>query len=347
MTYKWIDFNLIDALSGAVIGLRQSKSYDLSMTGKLAKVSNGASPYMVMIQGVTFYIDEDGTVVSSTPSLEYIGRKMQIVTAEMGTNAAVGSNVTRSEGSSGSGRSDVASLTTTEPRDHFAMNVLNAMLIHSENPETFDDATCLMYSRSAYRWAQAMMIAAADSREGKSTTPTTDADVNAGDLQSNTEKVLYNLNQSVKELTKQLETSAQDITTKIGTSEVDLKNQLAASLTGIDNTLSDIDTTIEKSYKVEKVSGNISITASIYDKNKIRLEFASRMAYSDISIIFELNVKEGTADSTKKVGYIMPRGSVVTVVSLEESVTELTKISSATIRGTKYYDTNTYVISIL
>ena len=88
-----------------------------------------------------------------------------------------------------------------EPRDHFAIQVLSAMLVHADHPESFDDATCLSYSTAAYRWAQAMMQAAANSRLGQSTEEEpSEIDVNPDDLQNNTERLLYNMSLHLKEL---------------------------------------------------------------------------------------------------------------------------------------------------
>lgn len=197
MTYNWIAFNLSEALAGTLVGFPvEGKSYDLSNTGTLT----GPGPvYTVKIGGYTLRVLEDGSVNKVTPAnASWLNQTLQMVTTDMGSEAAVGSSITRSAGSSGEGQSATAVLSTMEPRDHFAMNVLSSMLVHMENPEAKDDATMIKYSRAAYRWAQAMMIAAADSREGTSTTPSTQVDVNSGDLQSNTEKLLYNIADSLK-----------------------------------------------------------------------------------------------------------------------------------------------------
>lgn len=197
MTYNWITFNLSDALAGTLVGFPvENKDYDLSNTGTLT----GPGPvYTVKIGGYTLKVLGDGSVNKVTPSnASWLNQTLQMVTADMGDTGAVGGAITRSSGSSGTGHDDVAILTNIEPRDQFAVQVLNAMLIHADHPEAFDDAKMLSYSRAAYRWAQAMMIAAADSREGQSTTPSTTVDVNSGDLQSNTEKLLYNIGEYMK-----------------------------------------------------------------------------------------------------------------------------------------------------
>lgn len=210
MTYSWITFNIVDALAGTLVGFQNSdptKDYDLSKTGILEATGYSETPGKVIIDGRELVVDETGVVVRSTPSSTYVGQTLRMVTADMGDTGSVGGAITRSSGSSGTGHDNVAILTNIEPRDQFAVQVLNAMLIHADHPESYSDALMLKYSRAAYRWAQAMMIAAADSREGQSTTPSTQVDVNSGDLQSNTEKILYNVNESLKDVKNQISTS--------------------------------------------------------------------------------------------------------------------------------------------
>lgn len=189
-------------MAGVLVGFQQTASYDLSKTGKLVRDKEWQDPpYSITIEGVVLHVNKDGKVVSSTPSSSYVGQTLQMVEVNMGTEGSIGTSITRSSGSGADADHDAtAVLSTIEPRDHFAMNVLNAMLIHADRPETFDDATMLMYSRAAYKWAQAMMIAAADSREGTSTQQSTQVTVNPNDLQSNTEQLLYNLTQAINTL---------------------------------------------------------------------------------------------------------------------------------------------------
>ena len=173
MEYTWKEFNLDDAIAGTLVGIKNAqKPYDLSMTGKiyaLTRFSGGGGLFRVSFDGYIVESDLEGKVTSCKPSNAAIeGSQLQMVTAEMGNNGSVGSTVTRGDGSE---KYETVDINDLNPRDHFAMNALTAMLVHTDHPETFDDATCLMYSRAAYRWAQAMMIAAADSREVEKPSP--------------------------------------------------------------------------------------------------------------------------------------------------------------------------------
>lgn len=191
----WYDWNETfitgNDMTGKVVGFEnEDADYDLSQTGVLER--NG-DRYEVVIQGYRLLADKSGYVHSSIPSgSNYVGQTLQVLNAGMLKSSAVGGAITRSEPETG--HTQEVNLTTIEPRDQFAVQALNAMLIHADHPEAFDDAKMLLYSRSAYRWAQAMIIAAADSRHGQSTDPNPPAvSVNPDDLQSNTEKLLYNM----------------------------------------------------------------------------------------------------------------------------------------------------------
>lgn len=221
-TYTWDDFNLNDALNGMLVGFPIPNSeYDLTQTGILVKDEKITNPpYWVSICGVMLRVNSKGKVLSSVPSSnEYIGKELKMVTLNMGENGSIGGDVTRSSGSGGAeGYSEVVNLTAVEPRDQFAINILTALINKAQSPETFSDATMMHYSRLAYRFAQAMMIAAADSRYGTyegggGEAQRSEVDVTSG---SNTEKLLDNITKSVDDLTKQLKSNQTEIT-KIST----------------------------------------------------------------------------------------------------------------------------------
>lgn len=307
MTYTWTQFKITEALAGALVGFQQEAAYDLSKTGKVED-KHRPGQYEIVIDGITMAIDMTGTVISTSPASAYVGQRLMTVKAEMGDEGAVGSSITRTRGSSGEGHDATAVLSTMEPRDHFAINALNAMLVHMNKPETKDDATMLMISRAAYRWAQAMMIAAADSREGQSTTPSTSVDVKSGDLQSNTEKLLYNIS-------------------KVMQDGLVIKTDDALAVQSEDG----ID--------IPTVAGGISIEVSVFKNKFIRFK-ATPMVYSNISIYLALT----TNDGNREAGFVMTRGSVVSLMPLDEAVTSITAITAKQLRGQGGNDPNEYTL---
>lgn len=324
-TYNWDTFNINEALGGALVGFENvNEDYDLSKTGVIERVG---SCFKVTINGHVLSVDSSGVVYASSVANDpWINQRLQIVKAVMDAGSAIGGAITRSY-SEGGTYSQVANVTTIEPRDQFAVQALNAMLVHVGHPEAFDDAKMLSFSRAAYRWAQAMMIAAADSRHGQSTAQNPPAvSVNPDDLQSNTEKLLYNMTDYMK--------NGVTIkgTTAAGTAPVqaEVKNLVQTDVQNLTD-----------AFSVPEVTGDIEITASIFKSKYVRLEFISDMAYSDVSVYLTLTTNDGSRD----IGYVIPKGSVVVVIPLDEDVTSITSIDSSSVRGQGGNDPNTYTFT--
>lgn len=311
MTYTWKGFDLNDALSGALVGIPTTAPAsgqtvdenidDISkVAGNLVKTS-GHSGQKVVINGKTAYLDTEGKVVYSVPSNAF-ALNTQFYLASSTIVETVGSAFTRTS-TQETGFSQQVEITSLEARDSFAIQILSAMLVHAGNPETFDDANILMYTRAAYRWAQGMLNSAANARHGESETQTPGGvAINSNDLQSNTEKLLYNIGEY-------------------------MKNGMAVK-------------NVTEAYNVPTIQGGITITASIFKQKFIRFE-VSTMVYSDISVYLTLN----TNDGARNVGHIIPKGSVVVLMPLDDAVTDITAINSKSIRGKGGNDPNTYTFA--
>lgn len=204
MAYTWKDFNIVDAEAGALIGLGGSTDpADISkVAGRLQK-TNVYTGMKVTIDGVSAYIDVEGKVKACVPSGAIaIDTPLKIATTQI--REVVGNVYTRSEAVEG--YTNVVPLSTMEARDHFAVQVLNSMLVHAEHPEAFDDANIMLYCRSAYRWANAMMVAAANTRTGTKESEGGDAateevDVSGGSV---SEKLLNNIVVSLNNINARL-----------------------------------------------------------------------------------------------------------------------------------------------
>lgn len=205
-TPTWSTFNIALIAEGVIVGFKNdSDPNDLSETGTVINdPAKDTPPFLVVIKGCTLHFKNNGQVDSSWPSSNYVGQTLKIVTLNMSTDNAVGSHGTRSSDYDASHTRNVT-LDKMEPRDYFAVDVLNAMIVHMDHPEGASDATMMMYSRAAYRWAQAMMAAAADSREGDYRNPPATVDVDTTQLQTNTEKILYNISACLESLEEALE----------------------------------------------------------------------------------------------------------------------------------------------
>lgn len=111
-------------------------------------------------------------------------------------------STTRSSG--GEGKSDVVSLVSMTPKDYFACHALTALIQRVDNPLAMDDGTIALIAAKSYKIAQAMAIEAYGSRENDnaSSSSGTEVVVDKNSLQTNTDRILYNINESIKANTK-------------------------------------------------------------------------------------------------------------------------------------------------
>lgn len=340
MTYTWTTFNLDDALAGTLVGFQQSDGtttidYDISKTGRLLK-GPGYTDFNVNINGIKLIVDKDGNVLATNPyyepwspvttgegeQAETTYKQLQMVTTEMGDVGSVGGKATRTRGSTSgqSGPTDVT-ITSMEPRDQFAVRAMQTMMERIDHPEALDDASMLMYAYASYKWAQAMVLAMADSRntDAPSGGSTPSGSVNPGDLQTNTEKLLYDMNQLLKD------------GVAIRGSEDPLDKPVLIS----GESISTPDT-------------NVTIEVSVVNKKCVKFEFLRLYAASDLSIFVTLTCKVGeTAGVSRSAGFVIPKGSTVFVGSVDPDITEITALSSPTLRGKgSSLDSYTYMMSL-
>jgi hypothetical protein len=105
-------------------------------------------------------------------------------------------------GSTVQGESNTVSLHSMTPKDHFACEALNALIQRIDNPLSMSDGTIALLAAKSYKIAQAMAKEAYGSRENdKNSSEESGTDyVNVDDtsLSNNTERLLYNINESIK-----------------------------------------------------------------------------------------------------------------------------------------------------
>lgn len=161
---NWTAFNLKDALSGTLVGYKIDPD-DLSniqYTGQLqpSREYSDAS-YKVSLRGIKVWIDSAGMVIHSDDTQTIpLQTVLWLVTNVLAPNYSTKMPQTRA----GSGVDDYATVSSTSPRDQFAMEILNAIIQKADNPADMDDASMISASNVAYRWAEAMMCIAANYR---------------------------------------------------------------------------------------------------------------------------------------------------------------------------------------
>lgn len=211
-TYILQDFNLTAALSGTLCGFVDNvatlNSTEVGkVTGKLQQ-SDNLTHYFVVIDGITYWVNESGKVIHCIDSTKK-GQTLKLITASMASSAGSHQQLTRAY----TGYDSVLTLNSLEVRDQFAIHALQGLLKCCENPSSFDDASILNICSAAYRWAQGMMQASADARalvasqqesgggQGSSEITRSSVDVTEG---TNSEKLLDNMVKAVDDLTTQV-----------------------------------------------------------------------------------------------------------------------------------------------
>ena len=164
----WTTFDLERSKKGTLVGLEQSDLNDISMTG-LLHVENGSQPpYRVALNGKTVWCNEEGVIKKSPDNALLVNQTLKNFSVDLSQDPTI--VITRSGGGT-------ATMSSTTPRDQFAMEVLQAIINQTKGAPDLDDAAMLNASNTAYRWAQAMMFAASSYRKSDTDTnpdPSTD-----------------------------------------------------------------------------------------------------------------------------------------------------------------------------
>lgn len=226
-SYTWSAFNLDIALQGALVGIKNiNDSTDLRKTGHLTRTV-GKSLYSVYFGSTLCQVNESGMIVECISNPSLVKQVLQIVTSTIAVTQGTSMPTTRA--ATQEGQSDVATLASLEIRDQFAIQILNGMLSHLDSAHNYDDANIMSICTSAYKWAQGMMQASADSRvlkktesgggesgggSGEEGSGSTRAPVDTSNG-TDTEKLLGNLVDAVDSLTKE----AKKLTKTVGEGE--------------------------------------------------------------------------------------------------------------------------------
>jgi len=258
---------------------------------------NDPLPYVGEYDGDIIYFDEKGRSRDGN---------MQIALSEsaIANTGSRGDSQTRS----GSGDSATFVMNSLNYREQVALKVLQAIIGHEPNPLGYDDSKIMNLVAMAFRISVEFKNRAIEFRQeetsGGGGEESGEVEVDIESLADNTEKLLYNLVNTLKE--------------------------------GV---------AIQSS--TEETEDTIHIKVAIYEDLYIRFRFTNHMAYSDISVYVECNVREGETSSTRQCGFILRKGTVSVVESVDfyEKITSITSITLVAIRGKGVEDTNTYDIS--
>lgn len=157
---------------------------------------NGHSAYWkATINNVLYSFDIDGKCLEDSSKVLYG------VVTDIDLEFSESSSITR-----GSGADErTTTLTSLIPKDQFAIAIIESLLNNIPNVLAIDDATIMALAIKAYKIAQAMLYVAtavrgADNQAEQSEDP---VPVDEANLTDNVEKILYNLNETLKSIKAQ------------------------------------------------------------------------------------------------------------------------------------------------
>lgn len=154
--------------------------------------------YEAVINGTRYLFDKDGRING-------VGNRVLYgVLSDGDIDPTISTAKTR--GASAQGESNTVSLNTMSPKDYFACEALNALIRSYPNPLAMDDGIIATMAAKSYKIAQAMAKEAYGSRQNDKSSSdeqgTSYVNVDESTLQTNTERILYNINESIKANTK-------------------------------------------------------------------------------------------------------------------------------------------------
>lgn len=188
-------FDIDRALNGAILAFSSTGStsgtvsdYVLNFTQR--DPATVAKRYQGIVGNITYYFDKEGACSDNN---KY--HQLFIVEAEITTTSGTASTRAGDEGD------ESVDITNLQPREYFAMYALQGILTKIDNPLLLDDAKVTLISNMAFKLAQSMMNTAADYRAASSDSDSSSTiEVNSADASTFTEKVLYNISQSLEDI---------------------------------------------------------------------------------------------------------------------------------------------------
>lgn len=161
--------------------------------------SNTSVVWLATINNINYNFDKNGYVLSDGGRTNT--RLYGIVTTSgFDLNVDTNKAITR-----GSGTSEVTStISTLTPKDHFAICALEALIGSIPNAIAMDDGTILMLATKSYKIAQAMLRVATLARAVDEPTEESEdpIEIDKNNLSSDTDKILYNISEAIKENTR-------------------------------------------------------------------------------------------------------------------------------------------------
>lgn len=145
-------------------------------------------PYMGEINGITVYFDNKGVSRDGTI-------KLSLASTSIDNKGTQGEEQTRSEDKAG------FVMNSLNYKEQVAVKCLAAIIKQEPNPLGYDDAKIKLMVSTAFRFAvefQNRAILFRKEEDASKTQPAVGVDVDADTLTTNTDKILYNINENLK-----------------------------------------------------------------------------------------------------------------------------------------------------
>ena len=186
-----VDFDYRKAAGGALVGLASDNGTIIDYGAFVQSDTLGT--HSVIINGQKLSFSSDG---KCTTAGECYGKTLKIVEAEL--------KPTQDNEAIRVGEETSIAIDALNPRDHFASIALQGIFKYLSNPHEMSDANMLYYSKVAYKWAQAMLVASADARKNAGESGGgSEININENTLSTNQDKLLYNISTNLKDLASQ------------------------------------------------------------------------------------------------------------------------------------------------
>lgn len=193
---KLEEFDLVKALNGATL----ARSGDGSMENKtliyaekfgLSEIPVSGYKYHAWIQGEKTYYNSLGNCSTGNTK-----DRLFIVTATEKTSIDNVATKGEAEGTTSS-----IKINSLNPREEFAKAAMTSLLDKIDDPLNVDTVTIVRLAETSFKIAQSMLNTAADYRsvfKEDTSQPTTTIPVQATDVSSTTDKILFNLAEQIK-----------------------------------------------------------------------------------------------------------------------------------------------------
>ena len=196
---KLKEFNEGEALNGASLAFSSNgqiggTASEFVLNFKLYNKGSSTERYSGQVQNRNYYFNSSGVCSDGDPL-------HNLFIADATIEITSGTIATKGDESS----AEAINIDVLQPRETFALHALQGILSRIDNPLLLDNGQITLITGLAFKIAQSMINTAADYRAAQSSeTPPASVDIDANNITSTTDKILYNMGQSISSINNKL-----------------------------------------------------------------------------------------------------------------------------------------------